>query len=193
MNKIKIMSLTMSVLTLSILMTIGICTEQAKDKSDITIRELEPQTVLYTIYRGEYKDVGETIGNLYGLAMKNQIWPKGSISFVYLNNPQYISGEHCLVEIRIPVGQEALKLTGTLGEMTDVKTVKAMEAAVMKKTPGQTDYSKIYNSLYLWIAKNGYIAVENACEMFGPHTKSMDYSLIESEITIPIQKIAPEN
>ena len=62
---------------------------QTEAKSEITIRKIESQTVLYTIYRGEYQKIGQSIGNLYGLAMKNQIWPKGSISLVYLNNPQY--------------------------------------------------------------------------------------------------------
>ena len=192
MNRLKLMSLILLVLLSTTIITIGICADQSEEKSDITIRKLEPQTVLYTIYRGEYQNIGKAIGGLYALGAKNQIWPRGSLSCVYLNNPQYISGEHCLVEIRILVGQEALKLAGTLGEMTDVKAIKAMEVAVTTKTPDQRDYSSIYNSLYLWIAQNGYRTTENTCEIFASNTASMDYSKMESEIMIPVKKVAQE-
>lgn len=187
------MSLTLPILTLTILISIGICAEQPKDKSEITIRKLEPQIVLYTIYRGEYKDIGKAISNLFGLAMKNQIWPKGSISFVYLNNPQYVSMQHCLTEIRIQVGKEALEKAGTLGEMTDTKEIKAMEVAVINKSAGQINYGSLYSSIHTWISKNGYRTTENACEIFAGTGGMTDYSKMNSEITIPIEKIAKEN
>lgn len=164
---------------------------QTEEKSEITIRKIESQVVLYTIYRGEYQKIGQSIGNIYGLAMKNQIWPQGSISLVYLNNPQYVSGEHCLVEIRIPVGKEALKKTGTLGEMTDVKEMKAMEVAVIKKAAGQMNYDSLYSSLYKWIAQNGYRTTENACEIFVGTGGGTDYSQMSSEIMIPVDKLSP--
>jgi effector-binding domain-containing protein len=185
----KKMSLLLLGLIMTAVMTIGIYAEQTADKSDITIRKMESQTVLYTIYRGEYQNIGKAIGSLYALAMKNKILPHGSLYCVYLNNPQYVSGEHYLVEIRIPVDQDALKLAGTLGEMTDVKTIQPMEVAVTRKSPGQTDHSLIYNGLYLWIAKNGYIVAENACEIFTSNAWAMDYAQMKSEIMIPVKKI----
>ncbi len=191
MSKLKMMSLLLLVLTA--IMAIGIYAGQTADKSDITIRKMESQTVLYTIYRGEYEKIGNSIGSLFGLAMKNQIWPKGSISLVYLNNPQYISGEHCLVEIRIPVGKEALKKAGTLGEMTDVKEIKAMEVAVIKKSAGQMNYGSLYNSLHTWISRNGYVTTENACEMFAGAGGVTDYSQMSSEIMIPVKKISSKD
>ncbi len=191
MSRLKIMSLLLLGLVLTAIMTIGIYAEQSADKSDITIRKMESQTVLYTIYRGEYEKIGKAIGNLFGLAMKNQIWPKGSISLVYLNNPQYISGEHCLVEIRIPVGKEALKKAGTLGEMTDVKEMKAMEVAVIKKSAGQMNYDSLYNGLHKWISRNGYRKTENACEIFAATGGVTDYSQMSSEIMIPVEKLSP--
>lgn len=191
MRTCKKMSLMLLVLVSTTIMTIGIGAEQSEDKSDVAIRKMESQTVLYTIYRGEYAKIGNSIGNLFGLTMKNQIWPKGSISLVYLNNPQYVSGEHCLVEIRIPVDQDALKLAGTLGEMTDVKEIKAMEVAVIKKSAGQMNYSSLYNSLHTWISRNGYVTTENACEMFAGGSGVTDYSQMSSEIMIPVEKLSP--
>jgi DNA gyrase inhibitor GyrI len=186
MRKLKMLTLVLAVIVLTLTATVEICAEQTADKSNFTIRKLETQTVLYTIYRGQYQDIGKTIGDLYALAIKNQIWPRGSLTFVFLNNPQYVSGEHCLVEIRIPVGQDALKLAGTLGEMTDVKTIKGIEAAVVNKPAGQTDYSSIFNNIYTWIAKQGYRAVDNACETFDTNSGVTDYTKITSEIMIPV-------
>ena len=193
MNRFKVLSLLVVVLILTTIVTVEIFAEQSTGKPNITIRKLESQTVLYTIYRGEYEKIGETIGSLYALAIKNKIWPGGSLSCVYLNNPQYISGEHCLVEIRIPVGQEALKLTGTLGELTDVKSINAMEVAVMKKPLGDMDYSSIYRIIYTWIARNDYRATDNACETFATDTGITDYTKMKSEIMIPVAKISPQN
>jgi effector-binding domain-containing protein len=167
---------------------VEIYAEQEDAKSEITIRKIEPQVVIYTIYRGEYQKIGQPIGNLYSLAMKKQIWPKGSVSLVYLNSPQYVSGEHCLVEIRIPVGKEALKKAGTFGEMTDIKELKAMEVAVIKKPAGQMNYGSLYNSLYKWIAQNGYRNTENACEIFSG-IGGADYSQMSSEIMVPVEKL----
>lgn len=193
MNRFKVLSLLVVVLVLTTIVTVEIFAEQTTDKSNITIRQLESQTVLYTIYRGEYEKIGRAIGDLYALAVKNKIWPGSSLSCVYLNNPQYISGEHCLVEIRIPVGQEALKLAGTLGELTDVKTLQAMEVAVTAKSAGQTDPSSVYDSLHVWITKNGYRAAENACEKFAANIGATNYAQMKSEIMIPIKRISPKD
>jgi effector-binding domain-containing protein len=192
-SKFKVLSLLVVVLVLTTIVTVEIFAEQTDSKSEIAVRKLESQTVLYTIYRGEYQKIGQAIGGLYAQAMKNKIWPRGSLSCVYLNNPQYVSGEHCLVEIRIPVGQEAIKLAGTLGEMTDVKELKAMEIAIMTKPAGQMNYSSLYNSLHIWIARNGYRAADNTCEIFAANAGSMDYAQMKSEIMIPIVKVSPED
>ena len=189
MNRLKTFSLSL-VFVLTVV-TVQIYAEQTTGESDITIRKLESQTVLYTIYRGEYEKIGRAIGSLYALGVKNKIWPRGSLSCVYLNNPQYVSSEHCLTEIRIPVGQEAIKLAGTLGDLTDIKALKAMEIAVVTKPAGQTDLSTVYDSLHAWIAKNGYRAADNACEIFAANAGMTNYAQMKSEIMIPVQKISP--
>lgn len=193
MRRLKKLVLAVIVMALMVAVTVEIFAAQSGEQGNITVRKAEAQTVLYTIYRGEYQKIGRAIGNLYGLAMKNQAWPRGSLSCVYLNNPQYVSAEHCLVEIRIPVGEEALKLAGTLGEMTDVKTVKEMDVAVVTKQPGQTDHDSVYNILYTWVSKNGYVAADNACEVFASNMQSQDYSQMKSDIMVPVRKIPTEN
>ena len=182
--------LLLAVSILVVVVAAGLFAGQTDAKSEITLRKIEQQTVLYTIYRGEYQKIGKPIGNLYGLAMKNQIWPKGSISLIYLNNPQYVSGEHCLTEIRMPVDKEALKKAGTFGEMTDVKELKAMEVAVIKKPAGQMNYDSLNSSIYKWAKQNGYRTTENACEIFAGSGGGTDYSQMKSEIMVPVEKLS---
>ena len=118
------------------------------------------------------------------------IFPRGRLSCVYLNNPGYVSSEHLLTEIRIPVSEDALKHAGTLGEMTDVKSLPAMEVAVAKKPSGVTDLVPVYNDFYDWLAKQNYVATENASEKFPINSMWVDYAQIKSEIIIPVRKLS---
>jgi effector-binding domain-containing protein len=189
MRKVKVLFLFLAMVVV-VISVVGISAEQPTDKPEITIRQLQPQMVLYTIYRGSYEKMGTAIGNLYALAGQKGIIPCGSISCVYLNNPEYVSLEHCLTEIRIPVAKEDLKHTGTLGEMTDIKEIRAMEVAVIIKHGMQVDYAALYKGLYDGIAQKGYRAADNAWESFLGTDFSADYTQMKSEIMVPVKKIA---
>jgi len=184
--------LVMVVMVLMVAGAVEIFAEQSKGKTEITIRKLQSQTVLYTIYRGSYDKIGEPIGKLFTLAGEKGIYPRGSLCCVYLNNPQYVTSEHLLTEIRIPVGEEALKLAGTLGEMTDVKTVQAMEAAVAVKPAGVADPALIYKSLILWIHKEGYIGIEGPMEVHLTGGSGVSYAQMKSEIMWPVNKLSQD-
>jgi len=187
MSKVRVWLLLL-VMVLTAVSVVEIFAEQTTDKPKITVRQMKPQTVLYTIYRGNYEKMGGAIGKLYALAGQKGVYPRGSLCCVYLNNPQYVSSEHRLTEIRIPVGEDALKLAGTLGEMTDVKTMAAMDVVVTVKPLGQADPSAIYNYLYAWIAKQGYMAADNAGETFLGSGMAGNYAQMKSEIMIPVKK-----
>jgi effector-binding domain-containing protein len=190
MSKVKVLSLILLAMVLLAVSAIEIFAEQAKEEPKITIRKLQQQTVLYTIYRGSYEKMGVAIGNLYALAGQKGVYPRGSMCCVYLNNPQYVSSEHQLTEIRIPVGEEALKLAGTLGEMTEVKTVPAMDVAVAVKPEGVADSSTIYKNLGLWMYKKGYAATEGPMEIFLTNSEAGNYAQMKSEIMIPVEKLS---
>ncbi len=190
MGKVRVWLPLLLMVILMVISSVEIFAEQAAGNPGITIRKLEPQTVLYTIYRGSYDKMGKAIGNLYALARDKGVYPRGSLSCVYLNNPQLISSEHWLTEIRIPVGKEALKLAGTLGEMTDVKAMPAMEVAVAVKPEGVVDPNPIYENLELWIHKEGYSAVEGPMEIFLTNGAMGSYAQMKSEIMIPVKKFS---
>ncbi len=188
MNKVKVRLILTMVICLTTVCVIKILAKSSSEKTSVSIRKIEEQVVLYTIYRGSYNKIGPTIGKLYALAGKNQISPRGAPYYVYLNNPNQISSQHWLTEIRIPVSKDALKAAGTLGEMTDVKALPAIDVAVAVKPQGQTDPGDIYNRLSTWILKQNYIATDSPREVFLTNAMAGDYAQMETEIMFPIQK-----
>jgi len=152
------------------------------------IRTVAAQTVLYTIVRGHYQKTGQAVGGLYALAGQKNLRPMGQPTYIYLNNPNRVSSEHWLTEIRIPVGDDALKLAGTLGDMTDVKQVPSVTVAVAVKPEGMPDPAAIYGEIYTWAYKNGYRVVDSPSEVFLTNAAGGDYAQMKSEIMMPVEK-----
>jgi len=191
MRKVKALLLSMTV-CLMVVSTAKIFAESEEDK--LSVRQLKEEVVLYTIHRGSYDRIGPLIGKLHALAGKKGISSRGSAYYVYLNNPNHVSSQHWLTEIRIPVSKDALKEAGTLGEMTDIKILPATEVAVAVKPEGLPDPSGIYNKLYAWIFKQGYITTGSAREVFLTNAMSGNYAQMKTEIIIPVQEFSrPEN
>jgi effector-binding domain-containing protein len=172
--------------------TVELFAEANGTGSDFTIKKLEAQTVLYTVYRGPYEGIGSPVGELFGTAMQKNIKPNGPIALVYLNNPQGTSREHYLVEIRIPVDANALQQAGSLGPMTDIKTLNAATYAVMKRQAGDMDYEAFYHKLYDRITKEGYHRMDNAIEVFTDVGMGGNYSQMKTETMVPVIKNAPD-
>ena len=191
MSRVKIFSLVLMVVCLMAVGIVKVLAKSPTGKSSFVIRKVKEQVVLYTIHRGSYDKVGPVIGRLYGLAGKKGIIPRGSAYHVYLNNPRRVSSEHWLTEIRIPVGKEALKFAGSLGEMTDIKNLPAVDMAVAVKPEGQADPGQIYSNLYRWILQEGYVVVDSAYEMFLTNAMSGNYEKMKTEIMIPVYKALP--
>ncbi len=188
LSKTKMLLLLLLAAGLIAVSVVEISAQSTEGASAITIRKIDKQVVLYTIVRGSYAKAGMESGMLYARAAMKQMAPQGPSCFVYLNNPQKTSAEHWLTEVRIPVGAEALKYAGSLGDMTDVKEVPAMEVAVAVKPEGMADPSSIYHELEHWIFKNGYVAEEGPSEKFLTNAQTGNYEQMKSEIMIPVVK-----
>ena len=189
MSKTKLFLLLLLAAGLIAASVVEISAQSTEGASAITIRKIDKQVVLYTIVRGSYAKAGMESGLLYARAAMKQIAPRGPSYFVYLNNPERTSTEHWLTEVRIPVDAEALKYAGSLGDMTDVKEVPAMEVAVAVKPEGMADSSSIYRDLEHWIFKNGYVADDGPSEKFLTNAQTGNYEQMKSEIMIPIVKV----
>lgn len=190
LSKTKLLLLLLLVTGMIVISVVEISAQSAEGALAVTIRKIDKQVVLYTIVRGSYAKAGMESGLLYGRAAMKQIAPRGSAYYVYLNNPQKTSAEHYLIEVRIPVGAEALKYAGSLGDMTDVKEVPAMEVAVAVKPEGMTDPSSVYHELEHWIFKNSYVADDGPCEKVLTNAQTGKYEQMKSEIMVPVVKIS---
>ncbi|MHC4444507.1 MAG: hypothetical protein ACYTF1_24105 [Planctomycetota bacterium] len=189
MKKTKIWVLLLLLVVFMVGIAAEIYAKTATTKPAVHIRKVDEQVVLYTIYRGSYHQMSRAIGELYALAGRKGIIPRGPMTYAYLNNPKYVSSQHLLTEIRIPVGKEALKSAGTLGKMTDVKKLPARQVAVAVKPQGLADPSPIYAQLYAWTYQNGYMAIGGCCEKFLSHSMQGNYAQMKSEIMVPVIKI----
>jgi len=183
-------SVLCALLTVAVIAVAYASAQPGEGGLECTIRNVPEQVVLYTLHRGPYDAVGPPIGKLFGLAGQKGVMPRGSISFVYLNNPELVAQEHWLTEIRIPVGEDALKLAGTLGEFTDVKRLPAMETAAVKKPKGIEDAGAVRERLYAWVRQQGYAAADACGEVFLSHAAGGDYSEMETEVFVPVEKVA---
>ena len=187
MGKLRTL-LLLAVVGLVVVIVVGISATSAGGNSTFSLRRIEKQVVLYTIYRGSYDKVGPAIGKLYALAGRKGVRPLGPMTHVYLNNPKLVASQHWLTEIRVPVGKEALRMAGTLGEMTDVKVLPAMEVLVAVKPKGQADPAPIYEELYRRILKEGYLAAQGPIEKFLTNAETGNYAQMKTEIMIPVSK-----
>jgi len=159
-------------------------------ETSFEIRKTEPRVVLYTIHRGSFDKVGSTIQELMTMAAPRGAIPTGPISFAYLTNMELTPKEHWLTEVRIPVGEDALKLAGTLGKFTDVMKLAPIDVVVATKPEGMTDPGPVYHKLYPWLLENGYVPVEGPLEQFLTNAEGNDYSKMKTEIMIPVRKVS---
>lgn len=163
---------------------------QPATNPDVAIRTLPPQTVLYTVIRGPYDKLGEAFGSLYSLAGSKGIRPTDSAVSVSLNNPETTASEHWLTEIRIPTDDSAKKLAGTLGPMTDVKTISTTTVAVGVKSKGVSDPADVMRRMYTWLAQSGYLPTGGPMQKVVSDSETHDYSQMVVEIMVPVMKVS---
>ncbi len=192
MNKVKtgtVIALLAGVVAASV---VAICAEPNAVKPEVAIRKADAQVVLYTLYRGPYDRMGPAIGKLFGLAGQRQMQIRGPLTMVYLNNPELVSNAHWLVELRIPVDKDALKMTGTLGEFTDVKELPAVDLAVVTKGEGVADSGALTRFLETWIRAQRYEDLDGPWDTVLKGAETGDYAEMASEIAIPVRKLAEQ-
>ena len=160
-------------------------------QNQYNIKQQDEQVVLYTLYRGSYDQVGADVVELYQLAGQKGISPQGPLTFSYLNNPMLVDPEHWLTEMRIPVGKDALKQAGKLGEMTDVKVIRPHTVATCKKPPGvgEAEVETLWAGLVKWTASQGYTTLEGPREVFLNGQETGSYADMKTEFQLPVRDV----
>lgn len=193
--KKKIIVLMLSAIILTEIVCIaGLCVCKGRDqnKAAITVRDLPQQTVLYTIYRGNYYEVSSAVNRLYALAQEKGISPRGPVTTCRLTSPLLEENNHSLIEIQIPVEDVALEHSGTLGDMTDVKVLPAMKVAIAVKPEGDNDPTEILAELFSWINQKGFI-VKGRMRQIVLNGSKGNYRNLKTEFIIPIDDIPAKN
>ncbi|MBN1973970.1 MAG: GyrI-like domain-containing protein [Sedimentisphaerales bacterium] len=192
-KKIIVFILCMVVVTEIICITgLCICKGQDDNTTEIKIRMVPQQTVLYTIYRGNYYNIGEAIKELCALANVKGMSPCGYVSTCYLNSPVTENERNRLIEIQIPVDAQAMELAGTLGDMTDVKVIPAMKVAVAIKPEGYYDPSIIIEDLFSWVNKKGYVVMGKMRQAV-LNGGNGGYRNLRTEFLLPIGELSHKN
>lgn len=158
------------------------------DDKEVTIKEVPAKTVLYSVAKGHYSQIGESISKLYCLADEKQIKHTGRLSFVYLNNPNEVPPEDWLVEIHITVDDEEIEKSGTLGDDADIKSIPDMQVAVINRDSIMADPTALYERLYSWISTEGYQPVGCPFEIFPDIKRDSNYGQIKTEIMVPVKE-----
>lgn len=189
MKKRKIIKLLLIIVFVELIIVAGICIRDSMAQSDtnVTVRQVPPRTVLYTVYRGPYDMIGGTINRLFELAGYKGLCPSGPVTIGYLNDPTSVSPDHWLIEIRLPVDDAAIELAGMLGPMTDVKRLPAMKVAVAVKPQGEFDPGYAINNLQLWLERSGYVTIDRLWQSVVTN-RTGDYTQMETEFILPIEK-----
>lgn len=168
----------------------GLCICKGQDDSitNVFIREIPQQTVLYTIYRGDYFKISDAIKELYALVNSKGIKLCGQVSTCCLNSPVSTDNSHMLIEIQIPVENVAIELAGTLGAMTDIKILPPMKVAVAIKPEGCNDPTSIINGLFSWVNKKGYIVIGRMHQTIMDGGKG-SYHKLRTEFVLPVDNL----
>lgn len=64
-----------------------------------------------------------------------------------------------------------------------------MELAVAVKPEGQADPGPIYENLYAWTLKQGYVVTDGPMEIFLTNVMTGHYAQMKTEVMVPIKKL----
>jgi len=192
-KKIIVLILSLIILTeVACIAGLCVCKGGDQNRSDVTLRNVPRQTVLYTIYRGDYFEVSYAINKLYALAHEKGISLLGPVSTCRLTSPLSEEANHSLIEIQIPVEENAIEQAGTLGDMTDVKVLPAMKVAVAVKPEGDGDPTEVIADLFSWINKKGFVVKGRMRQTVLDGSKG-SYRKLRTEFVIPIEELTEKN
>jgi len=75
----------------------------ANDEGNVQVKIIPEHTVISTMHKGPYDQVGPVIDGLAKYAIENNYDIIGPVTEVYLNNPNEVKPEELLTEVQFPV------------------------------------------------------------------------------------------
>lgn len=172
---------------------------QIQPEPAITVRDLDEETVLYTIHEGTYESAIDSIERLQQIRDENGWSSSGDFGyFLYLNDPEPGREEDRLIEIRLPVEPAALAAADAIQSeasanglgTTGVKQVWPARVASVPKRAGVSDPTPLWDDVYAYAESVGLDSSLGPIERFDgisgiPATCA--YNELETELMVGIQ------
>jgi|RhiMetdeSRZDD1v2_1073273.scaffolds.fasta_scaffold390714_3 hypothetical protein len=167
-------------------------------KEAVATRQVPASHVLYTVYRGPYKEAGEAVKTLRRLAASQGLKLRDDTVVWVLLNSELKSPEDLLTEVRVAVEGGAVdksrlqKEAGNLGlGTTGLKEVREAQVMQTTKAKGVADPSRLYERLYARIQSAGYRPAGLPENVFAEASRipdSAEFQDLEVAIRIPVAK-----
>ncbi len=163
--------------------------EQAKpEKPEIEakIKTLDEVMVASMAKMGHYSEVGQTVNELFGWVMKNEIKPMGPVFGIYLDNPEKVKPESTRYEVCVPVPEET-KSDPESG--IAVKPFGGMQVASAMYVGAYEKVGPTYEKLAKWAVAQGYQVVWPAIEFYFSDPQTTPAESLKSEVCLVVKKL----
>ena len=154
---------------------------------DVKIADTDPMTVAYLEMSGDYDEIPQGFGRLFGWVQEYDHTPQGMPGAVYLTSPA--SGEEARWELWVPIEGGEINF----GPDERRLGVKQIEPATVASGTYKGPYEGLgdaYSELESWIAEHGYQMCGAPREFYlnGPGEASPEEYL--TEIQFPVKPLA---
>jgi AraC family transcriptional regulator len=156
----------------------------ANKAGKVKLESLPATTVLALPIRGTYEQHPDALARLMGYAAPKGV-VRGAPLGIYYNDPERVPPDSLRWEVAVPVP------AGTRADAPFVvRTLPAMEAAVVICTGPYEGAGSCYAALSAWVEKHGYLAPGPVQEhwLSDPSTPP---EKMQSKIVFPVMKITP--
>lgn len=154
--------------------------------AEVRLKRTEAYKLAYIEHVGDYGKIpfNNYISQLFGWAGKKNIRPSGPPLGIFYDDPEQVAPEKCRSEVGIPIHGDAAP-EGSI----KIKDVPAMEVVVIEHAGSAKEYEKTYESLFRWIAQNGYRCAGPTIEIYGRQPETVGgETIIYAEVQAPVRK-----
>ena len=153
---------------------------------EVTIKQIEAQTVAYADRKGPFDQIGSVIGELFAWMGKKGYIPDGPPGGFYFNSPEEVAPAELLWELYCPLAGE-VPITEPGAEGIGVKKIEPREvAATIHKGPMEK-IGQVYPDFASWIEANGYEIVGPAEEVYFSDPKTPPEEML-TEVRFAVRK-----
>lgn len=153
---------------------------------DEQIKTTEPMTAAVIQMSGEYSQMPEAMGALYGWVSQHGYTPVGMPMAVYLTMPDQVPEGEALWQVFAPIAEDAEETPAAdTGDVGITKLEPMTVASAMHKGPYES-VSTTYHALLAWLAGQGYEVCGPPAEIYYSDPAEVPPSDYLTEVQWPV-------